>query len=293
MKVTGFTFVRNAIKLDYPVVEAISSILPLCDEVIVSVGNSEDATMDLIRSINSPKIRIFESVWDDSMKQGGRVLAIETDKAMQHISPDTTWAFYIQADEVVHEDDYPAIRAAMEKYKDDLRVEGLLFRYIHFYGTYDYVGDSRTWYNHEIRIVRNIKGLQSYKDAQGFRINNRKLNVKAVNARIHHYGWVKDNRTAGYEKWKNTVLLYHGHDKEKVDSILSTEWFDYTGIDSLKRFTGKHPAVMHEHIARKNWEFEHDISRKKFKNFKYKMLYWIEQWTGKRLFDYRNYRLLK
>src|ERR1044072_1101483 len=145
MKVTGFTFVRNAIKLDYPVVEAISSILPLCDEVIVLVGNSEDATPDLIRSINSPKIRIFDSVWDDSMREGGRVLAIETDKAMQHISPDTTWCFYIQADEIVHEDDYPAIRAAMEKYKDDQRVEGLLFNYIHFYGTYDYVGDSRTW----------------------------------------------------------------------------------------------------------------------------------------------------
>ncbi|WP_298739723.1 glycosyltransferase family 2 protein [uncultured Chitinophaga sp.] len=293
MKVTGFTFVRNAVKLDYPVVEAISSILPLCDEVIVLVGNSEDTTPELIRSINSPKIRIFDSVWDDSMREGGRVLAIETDKAMQHISPDTTWCFYIQADEVVHEDDYPAIRAAMEKYRDDQRVEGLLFNYIHFYGTYDYVGDSRTWYKHEIRIVRNVKGLHSYKDAQGFRIDNRKLYVKPVNARIHHYGWVKDNRTAGFEKWKNTILLYHGHDKEKTDAILSSNWFDYTGIDSLAKFKGTHPAVMKEHIARKNWEFEHDISKKQFKNFTKKMLYWIERWTGKRLFDYRNYKLLR
>lgn len=293
MKVTGFTFVRNAIKLDYPAVEAIRSILPLCDEVIVSVGNSEDGTLDLIRSINSPKIKIIETVWDDSLREGGRVLAVETDKALSHVSPDTTWAFYIQADEVVHEDDYPAIRAAMEQYKDDLRVEGLLFKYVHFYGSYDFVGDSRTWYNHEIRIVRNIKGLHSYKDAQGFRIGDRKLNVKAVNARIHHYGWVKDPRTAGLEKWQNTARLYHGNNTERIKPILESRSFDYSGIDSLKRFTGKHPEAMREHIARKNWEFKHDLSKKKFKNFKYKLLYWIEQKTGKRLFDYRNYKLLR
>src|SRR5690606_35852323 len=149
-------------------VEAISSILPLCDEVIVCVGNSTDDTLALIGSIGSPKIRILHSVWDDSLKEGGRVLAVETNKALDEVSADTTWAFYIQADEVVHEDDYPGIRAAMEQYKDDTRVEGLLFKYIHFYGGYDYVGDSRIWYKHEIRIVRNLKGLRSYKDAQGF-----------------------------------------------------------------------------------------------------------------------------
>lgn len=293
MKVTGFTFVRNAIKLDYPAVEAITSILPLCDEVVVSVGNSEDGTLELIQSIRSPKIRIYESVWDDSLRAGGRVLAVETDKAMAHISADTTWAFYIQADEVVHEDDYPAIRAAMEQYKDDLRVEGLLFRYVHFYGSYDYVGDSRIWYNNEIRIVRNVKDLHSYKDAQGFRIGDRKLNVKPVNARIHHYGWVKDPKTAGLEKWQNTARLYHGHDPEKIKPILESQSFDYSGIDSLKRFTGTHPAVMHEHIARKNWEFDFDISKKNFKSFRRKVLHWIEEKTGKRLFDYRNYKLLR
>src|SRR5688500_172615 len=118
MKVSGFTFVRNAIKFDYPVVESIRSILPLCDELIVSVGNSEDETLALIQSINSPKIKIFQSVWDESLKEGGRILAVETDKAFSHVSPDATWAFYIQADEVLHENEYDTIRAAMEQYKD-------------------------------------------------------------------------------------------------------------------------------------------------------------------------------
>jgi len=74
MKVAGFTFVRNALKYDYPVVQAISSILPLCDYVVVAVGKSEDATLDLVRSINDPKIHILETEWDDSLREGGRVL---------------------------------------------------------------------------------------------------------------------------------------------------------------------------------------------------------------------------
>ena len=103
MKVSGFTFVRNAVKFDYPVVESIKSILPVCNEFIVSVGNSEDGTLELIKSIESPKIKIYESFWDDSQRTGGRILAIETNKALKQVSPDSDWAFYIQADEVVHE----------------------------------------------------------------------------------------------------------------------------------------------------------------------------------------------
>src|SRR5687768_16681264 len=103
MKVSGFTFVRNAIKYDYPIVEAIRSILPLCNEIVVAVGKSEDDTLHLIQSIGSDKIKIIQTVWDDSLREGGRVLALETDKAFKAISPDSDWAFYIQGDEVLHE----------------------------------------------------------------------------------------------------------------------------------------------------------------------------------------------
>lgn len=289
MKITGFTFVRNAVKYDYPVTEAIRSILPLCDEVVVSVGDSTDGTLELIASIDSPKIRIFHSVWDDSLREGGRVLAVETDKALSHVSADTTWAFYIQADEVVHEADYPAIRAAMERHQHDVRVEGMLFNYRHFYGSYDYLGDSRTWYQKEIRIIRYNKDVRSYRDAQGFRLNGRKLRVKPANASIYHYGWVK-NPAEQARKLENSASLYHGNDAGKMAYMASSQQFDYSAIDSLERFTGQHPVVMQERIHRKNWQFEYDISRKQFKNFKRKVLYWIEQQTGVRLFDYRNYR---
>ncbi len=161
MFIAGFSIVRNAIKYDYPIVEAITSILPLCDEFVIAVGKSDDATLDLIRGIADPKIRIVETVWDDSLREGGRVLADETNKAYDAISEKTDWCFYIQGDEVIHEKFHPAIKAGMQQWKDDRNVEGLLFNYTHFYGSYDYVGDSRKWYRKEIRIVRKNKTIRS------------------------------------------------------------------------------------------------------------------------------------
>jgi len=165
MKVTGFTFIRNALIYDYPVVEAIRSILPVCDEFVVAVGNSEDATLEMISKIAPEKIRIIETTWDDSLRVGGRVLAIETDKAYKAISDDTDWAFYIQGDEVIHEKYLIPMKNAMLKWKDHPEVDGLLFDYLHFYGSYDYIGTSGTWYPNEIRIVRKSNNIYSYRDA--------------------------------------------------------------------------------------------------------------------------------
>src|ERR1035437_2435998 len=168
MQVSGFTIVRNAVTFDYPVVEAITSVLPLCDEFIVNVGDCDDGTLELIQSINSPKIKIIQSTWDDTLREGGKLLAVETNRAFDAVSAGSHWAFYIQSDEVLHEKYLDTVRVGMEAHKYNLHVEGLLFDYTHFYGSYDYVGDSRRWYRNEIRVIRNDKEIRSYKDAQGF-----------------------------------------------------------------------------------------------------------------------------
>jgi hypothetical protein len=286
MKVSGFTFVRNAIKYDYPVVEAISSILPLCDELIVSVGRSEDATLELIKSIPSPKIRIIESVWNDSLREGGRVLAVETDKAFQAIASDSDWAIYIQADEVIHEKYHGLIRSEMGKYVAEDTIDGLLFQYKHFYGSYDYVGESWRWYRREIRIVRNKKDIFSYRDAQGFRKTpNEKLQVKLINAFIYHYGWVRDPR-AMQEKQRAFSNLYH--DDQWVDEhVAKVSEFDYSQIDSLERFNDTHPDVMQKRIERKNWKFDFDPSQKRY-SFKEK----LKRLIGFRIGEYKNYKIV-
>src|SRR5882762_2435417 len=208
MKFSGFTIVRKAVGFDYPVKEAILSILPLCDEFVVAVGNSDDDTFGLINSIGSGKIKIIRTVWDDTVRDGGRTFALETDKAFKAVSPDADWAFYIQADEVIHEKYHEAIRTAMERYQTDSSVDGLLFHYRHFYGSFDYVGESWRWYRREIRIIRNDPQIFSYRDAQGFRKRpNEKLRVKLIDAFVYHYGWVKDPRIMR-QKQNNSVQFY-------------------------------------------------------------------------------------
>jgi len=289
MKVAGFTIIRNAIKFDYPVVEAITSILPICDEFIVAVGNSEDETLQLIKNINSPKIKIIETVWDDSLRHGGQVLAIETNKAFDAISKDVDWCFYIQSDECVHEKHLVSIKEEMLKYRDDKQVEGLLFNYVHFYGTYNYIGNSRRWYRKEIRIIKNDKSIRSYKDAQGFRkTDNSKLNVKPITAEIYHYGWVKPPK-AQQAKQENFHKMWHD-DEWMKKNIAQVEEFDYSQIDSLEEFKGTHPKVIQERINAANWNFKFDSSKIKL-SAKDKFLLFIEKTTGWKVGEYKNYKI--
>ena len=289
MKIAGFTIIRNAVVNDYPVVEAIRSILPVVDEMIVSIGDSEDDTENLIRSIHSDKIKIVHSVWDMSLRRGGAVLAVETNKAMQHIAPDADWAFYIQGDEVVHEKYHIAIREAALKYKDDKKIDGLLFKYLHFYGTFDYIGDSRRWYNHEVRVIRNDKGITAYLDAQGFRRNGKKLLVKPIDAYVYHYGWVKSPKKM-FEKQKHVSRFWNETEPGR-ETLQKEELFDFNNqYDSLEKFTDTHPAVMRERIGMQNWNVALDTGKKYF-SLKGRILYWIEKRTGKRLFDFRNYKI--
>jgi len=272
MKVTGFSFIRNARIYDYPVTEAIRSVLPVCDEFIVAVGNSVDDTLTLIKNID-PKIRIVETIWDDTLRQGGEVLAKETDKAFHAVSEDTDWCFYIQGDEVVHEKYLDNIRKEMEKWKDDASVDGLLFHYLHFYGSYNYTGISSAWYPKEVRIIKNNKRIYSYRDAQGFRKNqNEKLNVKLIDAYVYHYGWVREPK-AMQLKAENFNKLWH--DDSWIDkNIIKTEAYDYhQKAEALRLFTDTHPAVMHDRVKARNWDFDHDVTandlsfKEKFKKF--------------------------
>jgi hypothetical protein len=289
MKIAGFTFIRNAIKNDYSIVEAITSILPICDEFVVAVGQSEDNTLSLIQGIKSDKIRIIETIWDDTKREGGRVFALETDKAYQAISPDTDWAFYIQGDECVHEDDLESILKAINEHQENPEVEGLLFKYRHFYGSFDYIATSRRWYRKEIRLVRFNPLVHSYKDAQGFRKDGKKLKVKEISANIFHYGWVKPPIGLN-QKVRNFTKFYHD-DAWLAKNVPADYEFDFGNAERLTRFTGTHPNVSQSRIKAQNWEFDFDpaVLRSKM-SLRRKVLQKIADWTGWRIGEYKNYQ---
>jgi hypothetical protein len=292
MKVGGFTFIRNAVRNDYPVVEAITSILPVCDEFVVALGNCDDETEGLIRGINSSKIKIINTTWDDSLREGGVVFADQTDIAFNGLSADVDWAFYIQGDECVHEKYLPLIKKEMQDNLNNTRIEGLLFKYLHFYGSYNFYGHSRRWYRREIRIIRNNKAIHSYRDAQGFRWGGRKINVKLIDAFIYHYGWVKPPEGLK-NKLKNFNQFYHD-DEWLQNNLPETFEFDYKNADRLLPFTSTHPAVMKKRIAATNWILNLDTKKlHKQMTLRRRLLQKIEDLSGWRIGEYKNYKIIK
>lgn len=299
MRVSGFTYVRNGEIYQYPYLEAIQSILPLCDEMIVVVGDSTDQTRELIEGLHDPRIKIIDSVWD-AENFGGRRYALQSNIGLDNCTGD--WAFHIQADEVVHEDDLPEIKAAMSHYLNDQRVEGFLFRFLNFFGDYDHYGPSRRFHQHEIRIVRNSKSVRAYKDSQGFRYfenpgnqwneKGKKLSVIPLQARVFHYSHARNPFT----QRKRQIEFEKGYlDADLVDSKYAEtkhEAYNYQLVDYLKKFEGTHPAVMAGRIARKDWNFTYDPS---FSNMtlKEKLMKLLEDITGKQFFIYKNYKILK
>src|SRR5437762_9250658 len=202
---SGFTIVRNAIKLDFPIVPAIQSVLAVCDEVVVNVGRSEDETRDLVASIADPRVRILDSEWDFTKKN--EMLSIETLKAMHACRG--TWGLYIQADEVLHETGARILKEKIAEWGGDERVEGLLVDYRHFYAGFELVATSRRWYRREVRAIRLRRDIRPYQGAQGFRVGKdyRKIRARSTGAELLHYGWARPAR-AIREKYEICKTIY-------------------------------------------------------------------------------------
>ncbi len=295
MQISGFSFVRNGLRYGYPVVESLRSLLPLCDELVVAVGNSDDGTREAIAAIGSPKLRILDTVWDDSVQPRWRVLAQQTQIALDACRGD--WCIYLQADEVLHEQDYQTILQAIRQADRQRHVEALVLWYYHFYGSYDYIGVGRQWYRREVRILRNTGQVISWGDAQGFRKrlpNGRTalLRARQIPAYVYHYGWVRPPEVM-LQKLRDFHRLWH--DEEWIAQHLPPgELFDYRSAYAVRRFEGTHPSVMHERIAQaQSWAAAFDPTRLPRAPLRIRLSDWLEQLTGWRIGEYRNFRLVR
>jgi len=293
---------RNAEKYYYPITEAIRSALPLVDEFIVALGEGEpgDLTRELLGSLDSSKIRIFHRSWDESSFTNARILRDETNFALEQCRGD--WCLYLQADEVIHERDHPEIMEQCKKFLRDNAVDGFLFRYLHFWGDYRHVLDCHNWYRNDIRIVRNHRGITSYKDAQSFRREGQHLNVIPLKARIFHYGYVRPPVLMQDKRKKQHSLHWGIRSAEQAFSD-NPGPFDYGPLGRLRQFGDTHPAVMEERIRQFNWGDQLNYTRKlnlnrplvKHEKIKYRLLTLLENRLlgGRQLWAYRNWNLLR
>ena len=287
VKVSGFTIVRNAVKLDFPLEASIRSIAPVCDEIVVNVGRSDDDTLDLVRSIREPKIRILETDWD--MTIANRVLGQETLRAMRACRH--PWGIYIQADEVLHERGAAELDRAIERHDGDPRVEGLLVRYLHFYGDMNTVAVNRRWYRREVRAVRLDPGLDilPYQGAQGFRVGakHRRIRARLTDAEMFHYGWARPARALRAKREASAVIYPWSREREARRPLLP--WFP-----GLKTFSGTHPAAAREWVEARLHDAERRVEPAHFRPafLRFYISDAIERLTGARVFEFRNYTVV-
>ena len=250
MRISGFSFARNAVVLDYPLREALLSALPVVDELVIAVapGDPDDDTRGLVESIDDPRIRIVDAEWDESRLH----LAYSDLTNVALDACDGDWCLYLQADEILHEDDHPAIRSRCAELLDDRRVEGMLFDYLHFFGDYRHVQRGQGWYPTEIRLVRNCIGVRSVRDAQSFRRSDRRLTVARARARIFHYGWVR--HPARMRAKVDAFWMHRGREDPDAQPASAQEaTFDYGPLERLDGWSGDHPAVMTARMRAMDW----------------------------------------
>jgi len=314
MKISGFTMMKNADKLYYPVRQMIMSVLPVVDEFIVALGDCDrdDNTREIIQTIDSNKIKIIDTVWNLEKYPRGMENAHQTDIAKNNCSGD--WLFYMQADEVIHEKYLDIIVKRCNELYDDREIRGLLFRYRHFWGDYDHYHNSHSWYKNEIRIIRNDPDIHSWESAQSFRYipdfdginyrqqeNTYKLKVAKVDAEVYHYGWVRPphlmrNKSKALDTIHKGAKAVSGMKKHEDKS------FDYGPLERLPVFKGTHPAVMKEWIEKFDWKDELQYSGKPGKNrephkhekFRYRLASFVENnlLCGATIGGFKNYILV-
>ena len=260
MKVCGFSIAYNALRFGYPIEASLRSMLPLVDELILNIGEGDDDTWNLVQSMREPKIRAFRSWWDPNLRVGGQLLAQQTNLALARCTGD--WGIYLQADEILHEKDYPLIRQAMERHRND-STEAIRFRYRHFYGSFQTIQDyPQTWYSRGIRIVKLGIGASSWGDAMDFclRHDGRDwfLRYADIDAYIYHYGWSRPPEVMRAKR-VNFERLYHDDDALTEPSRDVADV--YPDLGNLRYFRGTHPAAIRNVVESQNWKFDHGIER--------------------------------
>jgi len=315
MKISGFTFIKNATKLYIPVKESIESVLPLVDEFVIAIGNcdEDDTTRQLIESIKSDKIKLIETTWDVVKYPRNTEFAHQTDIAKEKCTGD--WLIYIQADEAIHENEFETIKTAMKTYWKDDSIDGLLFKYRHFWGDYEHHHKSHKWYPREIRIIKNNPKIHSWRDAQSFRIfenefnyeakdydseDCKKLNVKLIDAYIFHYGYVRPPEMMSY---KTKVMHQSFHGKKTAEEKFGSDpkVFDYGPLQNIYNYKGTHPKAMKPWIDTFDWKEKLQYSGKRDKSRPihshektfYRILSWFENTIlgGRLIGGFKNYNL--
>lgn len=228
--ITGVTLIRNGNQLRYPWKLTIKSLLATCDKVIVNCDPTDDNTFEELKLIAGyhPKIKIFLSRWDMSNTGNGSMLATEVNKVLPQV--DTEWIMYLQADELIHEDD-------AEYYKNLTSTVPPQISQIEMLRTYFWGRLNQRYTPNEIYLGRLFRLGTHIVGGDGMHLVRLMGEVYRSNKMIYHYSRMGTEQEIT-ERVRNLDRLFHD---EKEVALMKPFSYNDVPPNDVMIWEGSHP----------------------------------------------------
>lgn len=237
----------------FPLRAVLSSMAPVCSEIIVNADTTSEGTVEAVREIaKTLPVQIIESAWNWEAKDKGQEIARQTNLAVERATSE--WLLDLQADEVLHEDEHPILRAYVENAPAD--ISGFQMVRLYFFESLDVLRTD--WTQPLTRLFRKGSHVVA-----GDGMDTQRLwgNVaKARGVHLYHYSRIGDAK-AIVDRIMKLSSLFH----ERATLTHAPQEYDFTRLwnydsfstdnppesvdaeDVLVPFTGSHPKYIHEY----------------------------------------------
>jgi glycosyltransferase involved in cell wall biosynthesis len=243
-KLTGVTMVRNGIQYDYCFLETIRCLEAMCDEVIVVVPDCTDDTFDtVIANVNHTKTAVVTPTlkWDEV--QGKEKLSVFSNFGLNLVTEG--YVFYLQADEIVHENSFAWIRQAVKRGSN-----GYMVHRINLWNTpYEELSVPHEKMPCSAYVIRLAKaGSYCVDDAESLAVDGLDISLQDK-IDIFHYGFVRqrDVMKAKVINMQQQVFAMENYDSRLDQSEIFNPFAFFTK-EELKPIDKTHPKFIKEWI---------------------------------------------
>lgn len=253
----GAVCVRNGNDLDYCWKEAVQSLLPVCDEVVlcIATGNS-DATEAEARAWAhiEPKLKICIYAWPDPVADLD-FWVNWLNYAREHIRAD--WHFQLDADEILADWSYPLLRAFVKEQSTMRRpATGIVTRYNFWRDHRHLIPEGNCLAKRVIRLAPRDLWLGSdcphpkAREAQDRSVSVSEITPEYTlrDIEIFHYGFLRRHE-ALLNKGRANGQFFFGAVDSRIETAAKegANWSQSACLPdwtrNLDKYEGKHPAI--------------------------------------------------
>lgn len=239
----GIVCVRNGDALDYSWREAVHSLLQVCDEVLISDCDSTDGTREAMNAWEcvSTKITLCNYPWSNP-ERTDQWYPEWVNYARQHSK--AKHCIYLDADEVLHEDDYGLIRKAADQ------GQTLFFKRLNFWrDAQSLIPEGVCCGTKVLRMAPSNMPVPS--DYPWLPAEETMKQAQESNIRVFHYGFLR-KREAFFKKARVVQRIWAGSYDARLEAAEKFEgnWMTDPNVvpwtNELVPYNGTHPKVIHK-----------------------------------------------